>query len=114
MHLVIVGRDRDRLAAIAPSLSRPPVIVAGDVADPETSARARDAAVERFGRLDILLANAGLYLPDRGWEVEPDRVTTIVTTNVLGVMHGVHAVLPVSSSRVSATSSSRARCRATR
>jgi ribitol 2-dehydrogenase len=94
MNLVIVGRDEERLAVVGSALGRPPVIVAGDVADPETSARARDAAVECFGRLDVLLANAGLYLPDRGWEVEPDRVTTIVTTNVLGVMHGVHAVIP--------------------
>jgi ribitol 2-dehydrogenase len=94
IDLVIVGRDRARLEAVAPALSRQPVIVASDVADAETSARALEAALERFGRLDILLANAGLYLPDKGWEVPADRVTSIVTTNVLGVMHGVHAVLP--------------------
>ena len=94
MDLVIVGRDADRLSAVVPALGREPVIVAGDVADAQTSARARDAALERFGRLDILLANAGLYLPDKGWQVEADRVSSIVTTNVLGVMHGVHAVLP--------------------
>jgi len=94
MDLVIVGRDADRLSAVVPALGREPVIVAGDVADAQTSARARDAALERFGRLDILLANAGLYLPDKGWQVEADRVSSIVTTNVLGVMHGVHSVLP--------------------
>lgn len=94
MDLVIVGRDADRLSAVVPALGREPVIVAGDVADAQTSARARDAALERFGRLDILLANAGLYVPDKGWEVPPDRVSAIVATNVLGVMHGVHAVLP--------------------
>jgi ribitol 2-dehydrogenase len=94
IDLVIVGRDRARLEAVAPALSRQPVIVAGDVAEAETSARGLEAALERFGRLDILLANAGLYLPDKGWEVPADRVTSIVTTNVLGVMHGVHAVLP--------------------
>jgi ribitol 2-dehydrogenase len=94
MRLVIVGRDRARLEAIVPALGQEPVIVAGDVADAETSAQARDAALASFGRLDVLLANAGLYLPERGWEVPPDRVSTIVTTNVLGVMHSVHAVLP--------------------
>jgi ribitol 2-dehydrogenase len=94
MRLVIVGRDRARLEAIVPALVQEPVIVAGDVADAETSAQARDAALASFGRLDVLLANAGLYLPERGWEVPPERVSTIVTTNVLGVMHSVHAVLP--------------------
>ena len=94
MRLVIVGRNRERLESLAPSLATEPVIVAGDVAEPSTAARAVERAIESFGQLDILLANAGLYLPDRGWEVAPERVTEIVTTNVLGVMHGVHAALP--------------------
>ena len=91
---VVIARDRAKLEALAGSLARPPMIVAGDVADPATVARARDLAIAEYGRLDILLANAGLYLPDRGWEVPTDRIDTIVTTNVLGVMHSVHAVIP--------------------
>jgi len=94
MRLVIVGRNRERLEALAPSLTTEPVIVAGDVAEPSTAGQAVERAIESFGQLDVLLANAGLYLPDRGWEVGPERVTEIVTTNVLGVMHGVHAALP--------------------
>jgi ribitol 2-dehydrogenase len=94
MHLVIVGRDADRLRSVIPHLTNEPVIVAGDVADPDTSARARDAALDRWGRIDVLLANAGLYLPERGWDVPADRIDTIITTNVLGVMHAVHAVIP--------------------
>jgi ribitol 2-dehydrogenase len=94
IRLVIVGRDRERLASVVPALSREPSIVDGDVADPETAKRARDAALERWGRLDILIANAGLYSPDHGWEIPAERVDSIVTTNVLGVMHCVHAVIP--------------------
>lgn len=93
-RLVVIARDIGRLEALAGSLSRPPIIVAGDIADPETIARARDLALQAHGRIDILLANAGLYLPDRGWEVEPGRIDSIVTTNVLGVMHSVHCLLP--------------------
>ena len=44
--------------------------------------------------LDVLLANAGLYLSERGWEVDAARVDAIGRTNVLGVMHSIHAVLP--------------------
>jgi ribitol 2-dehydrogenase len=94
MRLVIVGRDRGRLDAVLPLLTHEPVVVAGDVADAETMVRARDLALEQWGRLDVLLANAGLYLPERGWEVPAERIDTIVTTNVLGVMHAVHAVIP--------------------
>lgn len=93
-RLVIIGRDRAKLDSVLPELSRPPIIVSGDIADPATIASARDQALKSFGRVDILLANAGLYLPERGWEVPTDRIDTIVTTNVLGVMHSVHAMLP--------------------
>ena len=93
-RLVVIARDRGRLDALAGSLGRAPITVAGDIADPATISRARDLAIAEHGRLDILLANAGLYLPDRGWEVPTERIDAIVTTNVLGVMHAVHAVLP--------------------
>jgi len=93
-HLTVIGRDRVRLETIVPMLTREPVIVAGDVADSATMAAAGDRTIDRWGRLDVLLANAGLYLPERGWEVPAERIDTIVTTNVLGVMHAVHAVLP--------------------
>jgi ribitol 2-dehydrogenase len=94
MRLVVIGRDLERLNALVPLLTHEPIVVAGDVSDPETTARARDLALEQWGRLDVLLANAGLYLPERGWEVPAYRIDTIVRTNVLGVMHAVHAVIP--------------------
>lgn len=94
VRLVITGRSAERLAAVAGSLSTAPVVVAGDVADSAVAAEAIDGALATFGRLDIVLPNAGLYLPDKGWEVPPARIDEIVTTNVLGVMHTVHAALP--------------------
>ncbi len=93
-HLIVIGRDQGRLDTMAGQLNRAPISVAGDIADARTIERARDAALAEFGRVDILLANAGLYLPDRGWEVPSARVDELVTANVLGVMHSVHALLP--------------------
>ena len=54
-----------------------PHIVTGDVADPQTAVDALEGALQSFGRLDILLANAGLYLPDKGWDVDLERVDMI-------------------------------------
>ena len=65
-------------------------------ADAGSATLAADAvagALERFGRLDIAMPNAGIYLPDRGWQVDPGLVDEIVTTNVLGVMHLTHAAI---------------------
>jgi len=91
---VLVARNAERLKDVAAALENTPVLVSGDVSDPAVAERARVAALESFGKLDILLANAGLYLPDRGWEVDSARIDTIGRTNVLGVMHFVHEVLP--------------------
>lgn len=94
VQLVLVGRSAERLEATATTLRSPAVIVAGDVSEPSTSERAVRACLDSYGGMDIVLPNAGLYLPDKGWEVPLDRVHHIVTTNVAGVMHMVHAALP--------------------
>lgn len=94
VRLVLVGRSTDRLEATAATLHSPAVIVAGDVSEPATSQQAVQACLDSYGGMDIVLPNAGLYLPDKGWEVPLDRVHHIVTTNVAGVMHMVHAALP--------------------
>lgn len=94
MRLVLVGRDMQRLERVVPEFNSAPELVAGDIAEPATAKAAVDRAISTFGRLDVMLANAGLYLPDKGWEVDAARVDAIGRTNVLGVMHSVHAVLP--------------------
>ena len=94
MRLVIVGRDFTRLEGVSPDFTHVPELVVGDIADPLTAKSAVERAQSIYGRLDVLLANAGLYLPERGWEVDAVRVDAIGRTNVLGVMHSIHAVLP--------------------
>ena len=94
IRLVLVARNQTKLTELASMMHGDPHIVTGDVADPQTAVDALEGALQSFGRLDILLANAGLYLPDKGWDVDLERVDMIGRTNVLGVMHFVHAVLP--------------------
>ncbi len=60
---VIVGLagEEERAAALIDELGRErAVFVAGDVTEPETAARAADAAMEHYARLDVLVNNAGL------------------------------------------------------
>ena len=93
VRLVLVGRDANRLADVSASLSEPAQIVVADAGLATTAQHAVDIAVEHFGRLDIAIPNAGIYLADPGWSVDPAAIDEIVTTNVLGVMHLVHAAL---------------------
>jgi short-subunit dehydrogenase len=58
-RLVVVARRRDRLEALAPQLGNDPLILAEDLLDETAAARIEAAVRERFGRLDLLVNNAG-------------------------------------------------------
>jgi len=51
-------------------------------------------AIAGFGRIDILLANAGIYISGDVIDGEPDAWDQLISTNVTGVFRLVHAVLP--------------------
>lgn len=60
-----------------------------DVGDHEQVRALWDAVVERFGRVDVWINNAGLSSPRRDfWELRAGIVEDVVHANVLGVMHG--------------------------
>ena len=62
-NVVLNGRNEDKLARAAAQLGQPGqlAIVAGDVTRPETAGAIVEAAVGRFGRVDVLVNNAGTF-----------------------------------------------------
>jgi NAD(P)-dependent dehydrogenase (short-subunit alcohol dehydrogenase family) len=98
--VVVTTRDADHLARtsdkVASVASREPVGLQMDVADPGSVASAVAAAVERFGRIDVLCANAGIDLPhapaiDDVTDAEWDRVMAV---NVTGTFLVTRAAVP--------------------
>ena len=63
MNVVLNGRDENKLTRAAAQLGQPSqlAIVAGDVTQPETADRIVEATVARFGRVDVLVNNAGAF-----------------------------------------------------
>ncbi len=93
-RVVVTGRTdaavEDAAVALSKRFGREVVLgVPCDVRDAEATQRLWDAAVERFGRVDVWIMNAGLGAPRRPlWEVEPDDLRAVVETNVLGTLVG--------------------------
>ena len=69
--------------------------VACDVHSAADVQRLVDTAMERFGRLDVLVANAGAGLYGRIEDTSDEDFRDLLDTNVLGVVRSVRAAMPV-------------------
>lgn len=65
-----------------------------DVTDPQSIATSVAAAIERFGRIDVLVNNAGHGLVGALEELSDSEIERVLDTNVRGVMRVTRAVLP--------------------
>ena len=65
-------------------LSADLVLIDGDIGKNETAVKVADAAMKHFGRIDLLVNNAGIYLPKPFTECTPEDFEKIISTNVAG------------------------------
>ncbi|PRY30920.1 NADP-dependent 3-hydroxy acid dehydrogenase YdfG [Umezawaea tangerina] len=92
-HVVVADIDGDRGKVIADEVDG--LFVHCDVRDPEHSKAAVAAAVERFGKLDLVALNAGISTGfTLGEDFDPERYRSVMGINLDGVVYGVHAALP--------------------
>ena len=69
---------------IKPSEADDLLTVAGDITDPATADRIADAALDRFGRIDTLVNNAGVYISKPFTEYTAEDYATIIGVNLAG------------------------------
>jgi ribitol 2-dehydrogenase len=90
VELVLTGRSGERLDALAARLPGAATTISADLARPEEVERVVVAA----GRIDILIANAGLYIPGDAAEGDPDKWDELMAVNVNAVFRLIRRVLP--------------------
>jgi NAD(P)-dependent dehydrogenase (short-subunit alcohol dehydrogenase family) len=93
--VVATARDVRQLAAIEKLGNAGDILLAAlDVADEQQAAEAAREAVERFGRIDVLVNNAGYGLVGAVEEASDEEIKRVYEVNVFGLLRVTRAVLP--------------------
>jgi 3-oxoacyl-[acyl-carrier protein] reductase len=99
-HVIGTARRVDRLESLQAEINALPaphgdfLPIALDVRDAAAVNAAMRQAVDRFGRLDMLIANAGLGQRGAVAEAEWEHLDTVIRTNIDGVLHSIRAAVP--------------------
>jgi 3-oxoacyl-[acyl-carrier protein] reductase len=88
-----IARAEHALAAAVDDATQVMGVVC-DVRDRPAVHRAVDAAVQRFGRLDVLVNNAGVGVGGPIAEMTPEEWARLIDTNLTGVFHCCQAAIP--------------------
>jgi len=95
--VAICGRDRNRMTAAVGELCKVGSEVIGEVANvdsPQDIARLVDVVVTKFGRLDIVVSNAGTHLPGTIEDISVQRLEQHFRTKVFALWELARQVLP--------------------
>jgi NAD(P)-dependent dehydrogenase (short-subunit alcohol dehydrogenase family) len=92
--VVATGRNPEKVAK-AVGAADDLLAVKLDITDPADAQAAVQAALERFGRIDVLVSNAGNFYAGFFEEMPPEHFGAQVDTNLFGTLNVTRAVLPV-------------------
>ena len=97
--VALTGRRREPLEAVAEKIKAAggrAVVQAADVTKADAVQKVADAIRAEFGRLDVVVNNAGMNIPERAWsKLEPEGAETVIHGNLTSAFYVVQAALPI-------------------
>lgn len=93
--LTLAARSVDKMESLAAALSTETLVLRADLTQPADITNMVERTLERFGRIDVVLANAGVYVPGEFADGDIDSYSMMLKLNVDAVFRCAHAVIPV-------------------
>jgi NAD(P)-dependent dehydrogenase (short-subunit alcohol dehydrogenase family) len=90
----VVGTSRTISSSKELTPSSELVVVDGDVGKKETAKKVVDAAIKHFGRIDLLVNNAGIYMPKAFTDYTEEDYNLVMNTNVASFFYMTQQVIP--------------------
>ena len=90
----VVGTSRSITRSRELKASSDLVLVDGDAGRKETAVKVAEAAVKHFGRIDLLVNNAGIFIPKPFLEYSEDEFNLVMNTNVASFFYMTQQVIP--------------------
>lgn len=88
-------KDADKTKQLVEESGRKCLLITGDIGDPDFCDSAAKQVIDTFGKLDILINNAGEQHPqDSFLDITPDQIEQTFRTNIFGMMYLTKSCLP--------------------
>ena len=90
----VVGTSRSITTSKDLKASSDLVLIDGDISKKETAVRVAEAALKHFGRIDLLVNNAGIFLPKPFTDYTEEDYNLVMGTNVASFFYMTQQVIP--------------------
>jgi len=92
--LILVGGTKEKVDKQSKKFKKNTLFICADLTKSKDVKRIVSESITKFKKIDILIANAGLYEPDKIISGNPDRWERVISVNVTSVFRLINLVLP--------------------